>query len=104
QTQNTYPRNTTRVPTISCGQDEHFHENFRGREETRSEVSLPASPKTYLRSFFCRQYFSSGLISVISMPALTRNLQLSSSRGWSSSASLPTTRQYWQSWFQQKRP
>ena len=35
----------------------------------------------YLRSFLWRQYLSSGLISVISMPGLTRNLQLSSSCG-----------------------
>jgi hypothetical protein len=51
----------------------------------------------FLSSFFCRQYLSSGLISVISIPALTRNLQLSSSWAWSSSVSLPVTRQYWQS-------
>lgn len=53
--------------------------------------------KTYFSSLFWRQYFNSGLISVISMPALTRNLQLRSSCGRSSSVSFPTTRQYWQS-------
>lgn len=58
----------------------------------------------YFSSFACRQYFSSGLISLISMPGLTKNLQLSRSCGRSSSVSFPTTRQYWQSWFQQKRP
>jgi hypothetical protein len=51
----------------------------------------------FLSNVFCRQYFSSGLISVISMPALTMNLQLSKSWGRSSSGNLPTTRQYWQS-------
>jgi hypothetical protein len=61
-----------------------------------------------VRDDFCstgfRQSFSSGLISVISIPGMTMNLQLSISRGLSSSGSLATTRQYWQSWFQQKRP
>jgi hypothetical protein len=51
-----------------------------------------------------RQSFSSGLISVISIPGMTMNLQLSISRGLSSSGSLAITRQYWQSWFQQNRP
>ena len=62
------------------------------------------SGPVYFSSLACRQYFSSGLISLISMPGLTRNLQLSRSCGRSSSVSFPTTRQYWQSWFQQKRP
>ena len=41
--------------------------------------------------------FSSGLSSVISMPAIAMNLQLSISRDSSSSGSLAMTRQYWQS-------
>src|SRR5580700_12235075 len=51
-----------------------------------------------------RHHFSSWLISVISMPGMTMNLQESISRGSSSSGSWQVTRQYWQSWFQQKRP
>src|SRR5207249_2327311 len=51
-----------------------------------------------------RHHLSSWLISRISMPGITMNLQLSISRGSSSSGSWQVTRQYWQSWFQQKRP
>src|SRR5882757_11514012 len=51
-----------------------------------------------------RHHFSSWLISVTSMPGITMNLQESISRGSSSSGSWQVTRQYWQSWFQQKRP
>src|ERR1700757_5250483 len=51
-----------------------------------------------------RHHLSSWLISVISMPGMTMNLQESISRGSSSSGSWQVTRQYWQSWFQQKRP
>jgi hypothetical protein len=53
------------------------------------------------RGYFCkmgrRQSFNSGLISVISIPGMTMNLQLSISRGLSSSGNLAITRQYWQS-------
>src|SRR3977135_2928783 len=72
-------------------------------ESFKAEIS-EAYFSAFLSNFFWRQYLSSGLISEISIPGLTRNLQLSNSWCWSSSASLPVTRQYWQSWFQQKRP
>src|SRR6202011_3182841 len=51
-----------------------------------------------------RHHFNSWLISVISIPAMTINLQLNISRDSSSSGSWQETRQYWHSWFQQKRP
>jgi hypothetical protein len=66
-----------------------------GQEISRRSRAFLERP--YFPSLFWRQYFSSGLISVISIPALTRNLQLRRSCGRSSSVSFPTTRQYWQS-------
>src|SRR4029077_4051631 len=68
----------------------------RGTRRQNSEKPPGVFVRAYFPSLFLRQYFNSGLISVISMPALTRNLQLRRSCGWSSSVSLPTTRQYWQ--------
>jgi hypothetical protein len=53
--------------------------------------------RTYFRKMGLRQSFNSGLISVISIPGMTMNLQLSISRGLSSSGNLAITRQYWQS-------
>ena len=44
-----------------------------------------------------RHHFNSWLSSVISIPAITMNLQLSISRGSSSSGNWQETRQYWQS-------
>ena len=55
-------------------------------------------------SFARRHHFNSWLSSVISIPAITMNLQLSISRGSSSSGSWQLTRQYWHSWFQQNLP
>lgn len=49
---------------------------------------------SYLRKRGRRQSFSSGLISVISISAMTMNLQLSISRDSVSSGSLALTRQY----------
>jgi hypothetical protein len=54
--------------------------------------------------FARKHHFNSWLISVISIPGITMNLQLSISWGSSSSGNWHVTRQYWQSWFQQKRP
>src|SRR4029077_17729176 len=61
--------------------------------------SLAAAP-----SFVRRQPISSGARSEMAMPSETRNLQLKIGRLWSSSDSWQFTLQYWQSWFQQKRP
>jgi hypothetical protein len=55
-------------------------------------------------SFARKHHFSSWLSSVISIPAMTMNLQLSISRGSSSSGNWQETRQYWHSWFQQNLP
>jgi len=55
-------------------------------------------------NFARKHHFNSWLISTISIPGITMNLQLSISCGSSSSGSWHVTRQYWQSWFQQKRP
>jgi hypothetical protein len=48
-------------------------------------------------SFARKHHFNSWLISVISIPGITMNLQLSISCGSSSSGSWHVTRQYWQS-------
>jgi hypothetical protein len=55
-------------------------------------------------SFALKHHFNSWLSSVISIPAITINLQLSISLGSSSSGSWQETRQYWHSWFQQNLP
>ena len=57
-----------------------------------------------LPNFARRQPTSSGARFEMVMPSETRNLQLKIGRAWSSSDSWQSTRQYWQSWFQQKRP
>ena len=51
-----------------------------------------------------RHHLSSWLSSVISIPAITINLQLNISLGSSSSGNWQETRQYWHSWFQQNLP
>jgi hypothetical protein len=55
-------------------------------------------------SFARKHHFNSWLSSVISIPAITMNLQLNISRGSSSSVNWHETRQYWHSWFQQNLP
>jgi hypothetical protein len=55
-------------------------------------------------SFARKHHFNSWLSSVISIPAITMNLQLNISRGSSSSGNWHETRQYWHSWFQQNLP
>src|SRR3984885_354949 len=57
-----------------------------------------------LPNFARRQPTSSGARFEMVMPSETRNLQLKIGRAWSSSDSWQSTLQYWQSWFQQKRP
>src|ERR1700680_878878 len=76
----------------------------RNHSNTAEGDSQLVDGSSYLRRTGRRQAFNSGLSSVISMPAMAMNLQLSISRDSSSSGNLARIRQYWQSVFQQKRP
>jgi hypothetical protein len=78
--------------------------NFYSTSSNTARTKKFHCPPGYFFNAPFKQAFSSALNSLISMPAITMNLQASSSRGLFSSGSLQVTRQYWQSWFQQKRP
>src|SRR5579863_1198406 len=71
-----------------------------------NDKTLPANGSCgcYLPSLPRRHATNSGATSEMFIPSETRNLQLRIGRAWSSSASWQLTRQYWHSWFQQKRP
>jgi hypothetical protein len=71
-----------------------FHET---RTTKRSFYFHPCPTGASLGSFALKHHFNSWLSSLISIPAITMNLQLSISRGSSSSGSWHVTRQYWQS-------
>jgi hypothetical protein len=94
----------TRLCRKGCGENEAKKRREKSGNAEKVHANGQEDTGASEGNFARKHHLSSWLNSVISIPAITINLQLSISRGSSSSGSWHDTRQYWHSWFQQNRP